>query len=85
MDDYKRLKGLDNFEVLVHSVLEFGMGNINNLKVKDLRVLLCYHFGSEKLKGSPNKVELVGAVKYFFRKDWDFLVYRWGVDCLLKK
>ena len=65
--DYdERLKGLDTCEVLVCSVLEFGMDHINNLKVKDLRVLLCYHFGSEKLKGSPNKVELVGAVKTIF-------------------
>ena len=23
-------------------------------------------------------MELVGAVKYFFRKDWDGLVQRWG-------
>ena len=63
-DDDERLKGLDNCEVLVRSVLAFGMDHINNLKVKDLRVLLCYDFGSEKFKGSPNKVELVGAVKY---------------------
>ena len=33
---------------------------------------------SEKLKGIPKKVELVVAVKYFFRKDWDGLVQRWG-------
>ena len=45
--------------------LAFGMDKINNLKVKDLRVLLCYHFGPEKLKGIPNKVELVEAVKFF--------------------
>ena len=38
------LKGLDTCEVLVSSALEFGMDHINNLKVKDLRVLLCYHF-----------------------------------------
>ena len=53
------------------------MDHINNLKVKDLRVLLCYHFGSEKLKGISKKVELMGAVK-FFRKDWGSLVKRWG-------
>ena len=42
----KMLKGIDTCEVLVRSVLEFGMDYINNLKVKDLRVLLCYQFGS---------------------------------------
>ena len=80
--DDKRLKGLETCEVWFCSVLAFGMDHINNLKVKDLRVLLCYQFGSEHLKGIPNKVELVGAVD-FFRKDWDGLVQRWGVGCLL--
>ena len=54
------------------------MDHINNLKVKDHRVLLCYHFGSENLKGRPKKVELVGDVRYIFRKDWESLVHRWG-------
>ena len=54
------------------------MDHINNLKVKDLRVLLRYHFGSEKLKGSPKKVEIVEAVKYCFIKYWYGLVQRWG-------
>ena len=83
--DDERLKGIETCELLVHSVLEFGTDHINNLKVKDLRVLLHYHFGSEKLKGIPKKVELVGAVKYIFRKDWDCLVQIWGggVGCLL--
>ena len=58
-EDEKRLKGLDNFEVFVCLVLAFGMDHINNLKVKDLRVMLRYHLGSEKFKGGPNKVELV--------------------------
>ena len=67
MRDYeKRLKGLETCEVLVRLVLALGMDHINNLKLKDLRVFLRYHFGSEKLKGSPNKVELVGAVKTIF-------------------
>ena len=61
-DDDERLKGLDTCEVLVCSVLAFGMDRINNLKVKDLRVILRYHFGSENLKGGPNKLELVEAV-----------------------
>ena len=43
-DDGERLKGLETCEVLVCSVLAFGMDHINNLKVKDLRVLFCYHF-----------------------------------------
>ena len=80
--DDKKLKGLDTCEVSVRSVLAFGMDHINNLKVKDLRVLPRYKFGSENLKGIPNKVELVGGVD-FFRKDWDGLVQRWGVGCLL--
>ena len=62
MDYYERLEGLETCEVLVCSVLEFGMDHINNLKVKGLSVLLCYHFGSEKLQGILNKVELVEAV-----------------------
>ena len=60
-DDDETLKGLEDFEVLVLSVLSFGMDHINNLKVKDLRVILCYYFGSENFKGCPKKVELVGA------------------------
>ena len=45
-DDDERLKGLETFEVLVRSVLEFGMDHINNLKVKGLRVLLFDRLGS---------------------------------------
>ena len=45
-DDDERLKGIETCEVLVCSVLEFGTDHINNLKVKDLRVLLHYHFGT---------------------------------------
>ena len=82
-DDDERLKGLETCEVLVCSVLVFGMDYINNLKVNYLRVLLRYLFGSEKLKVIPEKVELVGAVKDCFRKDWGGIVQRWGVGCLL--
>ena len=64
-DDDERLKGLETWKVLVCSVLAFDMDHINNLKVKDIRVFLCYHFGLEKLKEIPNKVELVEAVTYF--------------------
>ena len=56
MEDENFLKGLDTFDVLVCLVLVFGINQINKLKLKKLRVLLCYHFGSEKLKGRPNKV-----------------------------
>ena len=48
--------GIHTCEVLVSSVLEFRIDHINNLKVKEYRVLICYHFRSEKLKGRPNKV-----------------------------
>ena len=57
-----RLRGLESFEALVCSVLTLGMDHINNLKVRDLQVLLRYHFGSERLKGIPKKLELVEAV-----------------------
>ena len=66
-DDDERLKGLETCEVLVRSALEFVIDHINNLKVKDSRVILCYHFGSDKLKGVPNKVELMEAVTGFFK------------------
>ena len=38
--DDDRLKFIETFEVLVRSVLEFGMDQINNLKVRDIRVFL---------------------------------------------
>ena len=83
MDDDKRLKGLDTCEFLVCSVLTFGMDHIKNLKLKYLRVIICYQFVSEKLKGSPNILELVEAVTDLFRKDWGVLVQIWGVvGCL---
>ena len=43
-----KLRGLESCESLVCSVLTFGMDHINNLRVKELRVLLCYQFGSER-------------------------------------
>ena len=55
------------------------MDHINNLKVKDLRVLIQYHFGSEKLKGIPKKLELVEAVTEFFIEYWEGLVHRIGL------
>ena len=61
-----KLRGLESCEALVRSVLTFGMENINNLKVKQLRVLLRYNFGLERSKGTPKKVELVEAVTGLF-------------------
>ena len=63
---------------MVRSVLTIGMDHINNLKLKELRVLLRYHFGSERLKGSPKKVELVEAVTDLFQRDWEGLMQRVG-------
>ena len=59
-------------------MMTFGMDHINTLKVKELRVLLCYHFGSERLEGTPNKVELVEAVTDLFRRYWESLMQRVG-------
>ena len=56
------LRGLDICEALVRSVLTIGMDHINKLKVKELQMILRYHFGSERLKEIPKKVELVEAV-----------------------
>ena len=42
------------------------MDHINNLKVKEIRVLLQYQFWLEKIKVIPKKVELVEAVPDFF-------------------
>ena len=49
-EDKQRLKGLDTCEILVRLVLAFGMDHIKNLKVKELRVIICYNFGSEILR-----------------------------------
>ena len=65
----EKLRGLESCEALVCSVLSFFIDHINNLKVKELRVLLRYHFGSERLKGRPKKVELVEAVNDLFLRD----------------
>ena len=61
-----KLRGLESCEDLVFSILTFGMDHINILKVKELWVLLRYHFGSERFKGIPKKVELVEAVTELF-------------------
>ena len=44
--DGDRLKGIETCEVFVFSVLASGVYHINNIKVKDIRVLLCYQSGS---------------------------------------
>ena len=72
------LRVIDSCEALVRSVLTFGMDHINILKVRELRVLLRYQFGPERLKGSPNKVELVEAVTDLFLRDWEGLMKRLG-------
>ena len=41
-------------------------------------MLLRYHFGSERLKGTPKKVELVEAVTGLFRRYWESLNQRVG-------
>ena len=78
MENEDKLRGLESCEALVCSVLIFGMDHINNIKFKELRVLLHYHFGSERLKGSPKKVELVEAVTDLFRRGWGGLMQRVG-------
>ena len=65
--------------------LAFGMDHINNNKVKDLRVIIRYHFGSEKLKGIPKKVEPVNAVKYFLESIGMVFRRYGGMGCLLKQ
>ena len=69
MENEDRLRGLESCEDFVRSILTFGMDCISNLKVKEIQVLLHYHFGSERLKGSPNKVELVKDVTDLFGGD----------------
>ena len=77
MDNDKRLEGLETCEVLVCSVLASVMDQINNLKVKGLRVLLSYQFGSEMMKGISKKMEFVEAVKDFKERIGGYL-QRWG-------
>ena len=54
------------------------MDHIKNLRMKDIRVLLQYHFRPEKLKGVPKKVERVETVTEFFRKYREVLAKREG-------
>ena len=65
VNDAEGLKGLDTCEFLAHSGSVLLTDHINNLEVKELRLLLCYYFRSEKLMRIPNKVELVEAVTNF--------------------
>ena len=60
------IRGIESCEALVCYVLTIGMYHINNLKVKELRVFLRYHSGSERLKGVPKKAELVEDVTSLF-------------------
>ena len=77
-EDEERPEGIQTCEVLIHSVLGFGMDHTKNLKVEDIKVLLRYHFRSENMKGIPKKLELVEAVTEFFRKYWKVIVQREG-------
>ena len=61
----------DSYLYSFDSGLSFGMDHINNIKAKDLNMMLSYYFGSEKLKGILNKVELLEAVTQLFVKDWE--------------
>ena len=45
MENEDKLRGLESCEALVHYVLTFGMDHINILRVKEIWVLLRYHFG----------------------------------------
>ena len=76
-------KVLETFEVLVCSVLSFVMDHINNLRLKELRGLLRYHFWSKRLKGSPKKVELVEAVTEFLERIGNVLYIGGGMGDML--
>ena len=41
-------------------------------------MLLRYHFGLERFKGTPKKVDLVEAVTDLFRRDWERLMHMLG-------
>ena len=55
MENEDKLRGIASCEALVCSVLTFGMDHINNLKVKELRVIICYHFWVVKVEGEPKE------------------------------
>ena len=77
-----KLRGIESCEALVCPVLTFGMYHINILKAKELWLLLCYTFWSERLKGSPKKVEIMETFNDLFRRDWGSIMQRvegWGV------
>ena len=59
-------------------VLSYDMDHINNLKVKDLNVLLWYNLETEKLMEVPKKVELIEDVTKLFRKNAEGLDHREG-------
>ena len=78
-EDEERPEGIQTCEVLIHSVLGFGMDHTKNLKVEDIKVLLRYHFRSENMKGIPKKLELVEAVTEFLEIIGRFLCRGRGV------
>ena len=65
---------------MLRSILTFGMDIINNLKVKEIWLLLCYNFGSERLKGIPNKVELVEDMTDLFLEGWEGIMQKVSIS-----
>ena len=50
------LEGIQNCTVLDNLIFVFVMDHINKLKVKYLKVLICFYFVSEELKGVLKKL-----------------------------
>ena len=74
--DQQRSEGIHTCKVWVCLILAFGVDHTKNPKVQDIKVLIRYYFGSEKLKGRPNKIELSEAVTELFIKHREGLVQR---------
>ena len=73
-----KFRGLESCESWVSSILTFDSDHIKTLKVKELRVLLCYQFGSERFKGTSKKMELVEAVNGLSKSNWEGLMQKVG-------
>ena len=55
-EDNEMLEGIQNCTVLDNLIFVFVMDHINKLKVKYLKVLICFYFVSEELKGVLKKL-----------------------------
>ena len=75
-DGEERYERLQTCAVLVCPILEFDINHTKTPKLKYPKVMICYDFGLEKLKGIPNKLELVDSVTEFFIKHCCGLVHR---------